>query len=610
MPRRRGDRRYQHRGVSGWLLRILVALISIVAALSIGEVAVRTLNAAPPLKQIALDGDDTVYRRSTNPILGFELKANYRDENANLKRSYPRTNAHGQRDIERTIAKPAGVKRVILLGDSVVEGFGIREIDDTMSRQIERLHPDGTMAVLNFGVSAYCTRAEVELLEVKGLAFQPDVVILLFVGNDFDNFNREAFVLGGARERPEVVDRLFAGSHAFRMACLGLNLFHYRADADPVSWNQQAIGDNNVVEGLRRLRFLSDRHGFATVIAIWPSFLDDRIQDVHTMSGGDDGPLVIERLAQSMGMPTVRLSEPFRRHRESTDSSANPRLRYTLGDRMHPSVEGCRIAAESLYAALADLPAHRSPGDEDRDAVKAAMTLGTKMPDYAVVYTSVADDLSAAGRFEQARKYYEMALGEDPDYAVAHNNLGMMLTASGSADEAIGHYRQAIAADPDFDLAHNNLGNALRSLDRLGEAARHYRRALDLQPGRAETHFNLGNVLATQGKFDDALGHFREALRISPDMAEAQTNLGNALQSLGRLEEAIRHYREALKVDSESAKTHFGLGFALETKGELSAAIGHYRRALAIQPDFDDARRSLDSAIRQQAQSESLRRTD
>ena len=79
-----------------------------------------------------------------------------------------------------------------MLGDSVVEGVGLRDLDDTVSRQLEKLYPDGRTEVLNFGVSAYCTLAEVELLEVKGLAFDPDVVILVFVENDYLNFNREA----------------------------------------------------------------------------------------------------------------------------------------------------------------------------------------------------------------------------------------------------------------------------------------------------------------------------------------------------------------------------------------------------------------------------------
>jgi len=572
-----------------------MALVSTVAALGIGEVVIRTSKIAPSLKPIVLSGNDTVYKRAENPILGFELKANYHDEQANLKKSYPSTNAHGQRDIERTIDKEPGVKRIILLGDSVVEGFGIREIDDTISRRLERLHPDGGVEVLNFGVSAYCTLAEVELLEVKGLEFRPDVVVLLFVGNDFDNFNREAFALDRTFERPEWVNRLFAVSHVFRLACLTLNLFHFSTESDPVNWNRQAMGDNNVVEGLRRLRTLADRHGFATLVAIWPSFLDDRIQDVHPMPGQSDGPLVIERLSQSFGMPTVRLSDYFRLHRESVGSPVNPRLRYTLGDTMHPSIEGCGIAAEALIAALVNLPVDRIAGSGDREAVEAARTLGTKVPDYAVVYTSTADDLNAAGQFEKAGKYYEMALQEDPAYAIAHNNFGMMLFSKGKADEAIGHYRQALQADPDFDLAHNNLGTALRSQGKPEEAIHHYRQALGLQPGLAETHFNLGNILASRGNFDEAIDHFLRALQIQPDLARVHANLGNALQTSGRLDEAISHYREALKLEPMSAKAHFGLGFALQSKGERSKAMSHYRQALEIQPDHGDARRSLES---------------
>ena len=75
------------------------------------------------------------------------------------------------------LEKPDGVRRILLLGDSVVEGYGLPE-PETLSRQLEDLYPEGSVEVLNFGVSAYCTRAEIELLEVKGLAFDPDIVVL------------------------------------------------------------------------------------------------------------------------------------------------------------------------------------------------------------------------------------------------------------------------------------------------------------------------------------------------------------------------------------------------------------------------------------------------
>ncbi|KPK38461.1 MAG: hypothetical protein AMJ65_12895, partial [Phycisphaerae bacterium SG8_4] len=143
-----------------------VALCATVLALLASEAIVRVLRRAPDIKPIQLDSYDCIYKRSTNPILGFELKANCRSDNPDFIQSYERTNSHGQRDKERKLEKSDGVRRVLLLGDSVVEGYGLSE-SQTISRQLEALYADGSTEVLNFGVSAYCTRAEVELLETK-----------------------------------------------------------------------------------------------------------------------------------------------------------------------------------------------------------------------------------------------------------------------------------------------------------------------------------------------------------------------------------------------------------------------------------------------------------
>jgi len=166
------------------LARLALLAISSLLALGLAEAVVRITGRAPEVKVMGFEQQGTVYRRSTNPLLGFEMKPNYRNDHADYSMSFPFTNSYGQRDVEREIEKPPGVRRILLLGDSVVEGHGIRDLDQTMSRQLEELFgDDGATEVLNFGVSGYCTLAEVELLEVKGLAFEPDIVILVFVSD-------------------------------------------------------------------------------------------------------------------------------------------------------------------------------------------------------------------------------------------------------------------------------------------------------------------------------------------------------------------------------------------------------------------------------------------
>ena len=82
---------------------LLVALIGVVLAVPLVEIAARLLRLAPPVRVIDVTHDDTVYMRSENPILGFELKPDWSDPDADCMRSYPSTNSHGQRDVDAPV---------------------------------------------------------------------------------------------------------------------------------------------------------------------------------------------------------------------------------------------------------------------------------------------------------------------------------------------------------------------------------------------------------------------------------------------------------------------------------------------------------------------------
>jgi Flp pilus assembly protein TadD len=546
------------------LARPVLAACSILLALLAGEVFVRIFGWAPPIKAIQLSSYDCIYRRSRNPILGFELKANYRNDTPDFIQTYERTNSHGQRDRERTFRKPAGVRRVLLLGDSVVEGYGLRE-SETISCRFEDLYRDGSTEVLNFGVSAYCTRAEIELLETKGLQFDPDVVVLVFVENDFDNFNREAFPLGGTRDRPAIATALFRASHLFRLASVRLNLFHFGAEADPARWNQKALGDNNVAEGLRRFRELADRHGFEPLVVIWPRFLDDRITDMCFMPEGS-AQLVVEHLAAMNTIPSVRLSEFFQRHHAASADAANPRQYYTLGDELHPSATGCRIAAEALRQILADPVVGRAPAarqtprtaESDAQALAAAKALGQAQPDYARVHNRVGTELLKVGKPAEAVVQFQQAIEADPTHAGAHNNLGVAYERLGR-EEAQAQFERAIELMPDFTHAHFNLARILLKKGRDAEAVAELERTLGIDPNHVGALNMLGTVLGRQQKFAEAASHLERAIRLDPNHAEARSNLGAAYAGQGRLREAVAQLEAALRLDPDDAGTRENL---------------------------------------------------
>lgn len=587
----------------GWLAKLLATFISTALAIAAAEAATRILNLAPEFKPIELSSNETAYQRSTNPLLAFELKPNYRNENADCLTNYPQINSHGQRDVERLVEKPENVTRIILLGDSIVEGLEIRNLQDTIAGQWEKLFTDRKVEVLNFGVSAYNTLAEVELLRTKGLKFQPDWVVLIFTENDFDNFNREAFLLAAKGERPAFVNTLFRKSHLVRTCFTRFNLFQFRAETDPLAWNQEAMGDNNVVDGLRLLKRLSEAYGFRVLIAVWPRFTAYEIKDIHFMPDSSD-ELVIERLAATEGLPCDRLSRGFQRDWEVSGKKATPCLIYTVGDEMHPSIYGCRVAAVALMDSMMRLMDNHA-GDSSADdlfpntrsgGINAAKALGFRKADYAKVFHNTAWQFQKEGNVDKAIEYYRKALEENPNYVDAHNNLSIILAEQGRFDEAIVHSRKAIEERPNHIHAHHNLGRMLAEQGRFDEALVHFRKTVKLDPNFFDGYLNLGFILHFQGEYDEAIETLRRALSIQTGIVGIHLRLGDCYEQKGMLDKAIAHYEEELKLDSDNALAHFGLGRALLAGGKLERAIQNFKQTLAIDPSHDAARQALDAA--------------
>jgi lysophospholipase L1-like esterase len=337
--------------------KMLLVVCSALVSLTICEILVRVFAMVPELHRIRIGAENSAFKLSDNPVLGYELRENAEYTDGEFSER-SRTNSHGQWDVERTFEKQSGTTRIIVLGDSVVLGGDVYDFHDNMTLQLEKRLSGRKVEVLNFGVTGYSTRAEIELLETKGLRYDPDLVLLLFVQNDYMNFNND--ITRAHFKRPEIVNFLFTHMSLFRLASLNLNLFGFRDQQDIVGKHVRSIGSDNVANGISHLNQLAVEHEFQVMILLWPDFTDDGIFDVEThpihKEASMDGTLFIERLAQEYGIPTVRLSEYFRRDfdmvmERSKDSTLTPKARYTV-DGMHANLSGCHVAAEAMEHVL------------------------------------------------------------------------------------------------------------------------------------------------------------------------------------------------------------------------------------------------------------------
>lgn len=99
------------------------------------------------------------------------------------------TNAQGFRNTEDfTYEKPHGATRVLTLGDSHTQGYEVRQ-DHTYTAIIEKyLRKHGwNVQAINAGVSGFSTAEELLFLENEGIKYQPDIVVLGFFANDYED---------------------------------------------------------------------------------------------------------------------------------------------------------------------------------------------------------------------------------------------------------------------------------------------------------------------------------------------------------------------------------------------------------------------------------------
>jgi lysophospholipase L1-like esterase len=119
---------------------------------------------------------------SSNAKLGHEHAPNRR---ATLMGVDFQTNSRGLRDRDFPYEKPAGRLRVLMLGDSLTVGWGVR-VEDTFSKRIEvLLRKRGLdIDVINTGVGNYNTIQQVTYFLTEGYKYKPDIVVLNYFVND------------------------------------------------------------------------------------------------------------------------------------------------------------------------------------------------------------------------------------------------------------------------------------------------------------------------------------------------------------------------------------------------------------------------------------------
>jgi lysophospholipase L1-like esterase len=347
-----------------------LSAVSLLITLITLECALRLFGYNPPsyLRQT-----DYTLRPSGYPGLKYELSPGTATK---ARGKEIKINSQGFRGPEPS-SDPA-VQRVIVLGDSITFGNNLA-LEETFPFQLQQQlsTPGRNLEVLNFGVHGYDTLQEVSLLEIRGLGYHPDLVVVAYCLNDVSissvslehiqrmqrlrtapyNFLFESRLVDLIAESIETLrikhwekqvndPAVFRREYANQIDAIGddeSDLLGLMAQA-PTWPNSTWYGDRDRVGrlrfGFRRLASLAQENGFPVVIMIIPLLQDKRGADSRTYTHGV-AHRIVELEARRAGFDTIDLTDDFMR-------VGMGKLTLTTGDIFHPNKTGNAIMATSL----------------------------------------------------------------------------------------------------------------------------------------------------------------------------------------------------------------------------------------------------------------------
>jgi lysophospholipase L1-like esterase len=315
------------RALVGVSLAVLVALILL-------EVFLRVFD--PIGIRYYFDGARYFHAMVPDPDFGYLHAPGYR---AKLQGVDVVINSHGLRCPEFDTRKPEGQKRILILGDSIVFGWGAPQ-DSIFPARLQRKldQRGGDFRVIAAGAGSWNTRMEYEYLKKRAISYQPDLVVLVIVPNDVapksTGFTAEAADAGGGQQKSAIRTMVRAlVTHSYVLTAIRhvslrrqkSNLLTDLYDEDSAAW-KDARG------ALRGIVDLCRSSGARVVVFLYGDVASEFSKAFYAAYSG---------ALQEMGVPFFTLPKSIyqKQYRNSAVDG-------------HPNSAGHRLIANEMYRRL------------------------------------------------------------------------------------------------------------------------------------------------------------------------------------------------------------------------------------------------------------------
>lgn len=243
------------------------------------------------------------------------------------------------------------------------------------------------------------------------------------------------------------------------------------------------------------------------------------------------------------------------------------------------------MRALALAALLAAPACAHGPSVKDRRSAEIHYDLGV--------------EALRAGRFPDAMRELDTALGIDGGFADAHRARGVALDLGfGRLEEAEREYRRAVELRPAFSEAHSDLGQLLARTGRWEEAIAEFDLALAnmLYKEPYVARCNKGQAMVRMGRREEGIAEMRACVRVAPAFCKGRRELGRVLLEAGRSREALEELSAYARYCDSFPDAHLQLGLARMKAGDVAGAREEFERCKELgdgTADGEECRRSL-----------------
>lgn len=258
-------------------------------------------------------------------------------------------NRLGFRDTDHQIEVSDSKRRLVVLGDSVTEGYGV-EWNQVFAAYIQAKLGD-RFEVINVAAGGLNTPQEVHLFRQTGLSYQPEIVVLNFVLNDCDfysTYKKSQRYADTAESKIALLNIPVPGQLKSLLKKSAL-LFYIKQHLENIMGKLKGVPQTDhytglwsleenrqkVTRGFDDLRALKEEHGFKVVVLVWPlltEYAHYRFRPVHDWVSAE---------AKRRGFSSVDLLPHF-------SNIDYRKLQITAEDCVHPNALGHRIAGDAV----------------------------------------------------------------------------------------------------------------------------------------------------------------------------------------------------------------------------------------------------------------------